>query len=106
MDEYLVKCECTRCACVDESLFFISGQHIKQVCANCGAYIKFCSQNKLPSLKELRDYIWALCGKNKNRALHYAKKHQFKSGLPAHKQWVEYWRIYLKMREGICLKKH
>jgi hypothetical protein len=51
---------CFKCGIVDEYKFTYAGPHIKQVCNNCGAYVKFFDKNKIPDIKEIKLKIWHL----------------------------------------------
>jgi|SRR5215211_7753524 len=98
---------CHRCSVTDEAKFVISGPHVKQVCNNCGFYVKFFSKDLIPSLKDIKLKIFNLC----NGDLDIINKAKQEIGFPEEEKnkglitgWnliVLYWDLYLQTRKII-----
>ncbi len=52
--------DCTRCASDLPNRYTYAGPHIKEVCSNCGFYIRFAPKQTIPSMKESKQHIWCV----------------------------------------------
>ena len=86
---------------VDEARFYFSGPHIKQVCNQCGAYVKFFQQRNIPDVTEIKLRIWAIT--NDESHINACKSEvgfpASLDGLPPVQKKMLYWRLYLVVRE-------
>lgn len=101
MENLLLEHRCHRCGLIDESKFVFANIHLKQICAGCGAYVKFYSIRKFPESKTIRRRIWNTAGGNID-VINQAKKEISFNNI---KDWdclaarVNYWNLYLQVRK-------
>lgn len=96
--ELLFPHKCNHCGVTDEAKFIYAGPHIKQVCNNCGKYVKFVSQAIIPDVKEIKLKIWAIS--TDIELIDFTKGLSgFIHDLTGVDEKINYWRLYLKMRE-------
>jgi len=91
--------ECQKCDTCDEAMLQYSGPHIKLICNECGAYIKFASPKQIPSLKELKSKISELLNDDLLKVEIMKFFIDFKKHPEGSKQeFKEYWRLYIHSR--------
>lgn len=91
--------QCHKCGIVDEAKFSYAGPHLKQICCECGAYIKFFDKKLIPDVQEIKLKIWAITGGDLERINEAKKKIEFVDNLTGLYQKIMYWRLYLHIRK-------
>lgn len=92
---------CYKCGIVDESKFNYAGPHIKQVCNNCGFYVKFFDKAKIPDINEIKLRIWYITKQDTGLIAECKKDVMFIENLSGLDGKMMYWKLYLKTRERI-----
>lgn len=92
---------CHKCGVVDEARFVFAGPHIKQVCNNCGFYVKFFDKAMIPDIKQIRLKIWFISGQNVELINKCKQEVEFIENLTGLGGKMMYWQLYLKVRESI-----
>lgn len=91
--------DCIHCGSLNEADFVLCGPHLKQICADCGRYVKFFSKALLPELKAIRNKIWAIANEDKETIAKAKKEVGFIDGLTGLEQKVMHWKLYMRLRE-------
>lgn len=100
--QLLIPNECHYCGVVDEAKFVYAGPHVKQVCNECGRYVKFFDKGKIPDSREVKLRIWSL-----TQDVDYINSAKSEIGFVENLTGLDlkmmYWRLYLQIRkmEGI-----
>ncbi|RZJ92459.1 MAG: hypothetical protein EOO20_01755 [Chryseobacterium sp.] len=89
---------CPVCGQTEEAKFVFSGPHVKQVCGNCDAYVKFVSKSVVPDATETRLKIWSI---TQDVPLIDAAKEEckFVDGLIGLEKRMMCWRLYIAVRK-------
>jgi hypothetical protein len=96
--ELLIPYICHSCGKTDEAKFVYAGPHIKQVCNQCGRYVKFVSKGFIPDPRETKLKIWSIT--TDIETINSAKKSCiFVEGLTGVDLKMVYWRLYLRLRD-------
>lgn len=100
--EFIIPYDCPRCGVTDEAQFRFAGPHIKQVCNNCGSYVKFYNKSKLPDATEMKLKIWSI-----TQSVETINKAKAKIGFVKNLKGIEknimYWRLYLHIRKEVSV---
>jgi len=94
----LIPHECHYCSVNDEARFTYSGPHIKQVCNNCGRYVKFFSPKLIPDIRVIKLQTWAIIPDKE--AIDVCKGSiGFTDQLTGTDEKLQYWKLYLEIRK-------
>lgn len=96
--EPFFKHECHKCGVIDEACFVYSGPHIKQICNECGAYVKFFDKAKIPDVKEIKIKIFSICLSDLHLISEAKKEMGFIENLTGLSAKMMYWKLYLFVR--------
>lgn len=92
---------CHKCGFIDEAKFVYAGPHIKQVCNNCGFYVKFFNTALIPDVQEIKLKIWNITDQNLELINKAKSEVEFVAGLTGINAKMMYWRLYLRLRTYI-----
>lgn len=104
MNEYLLQITCMSCGVIDESGLEISGPHVKSLCQHCYSYVKFISPKELPDILKVRAMIWEISMKDERLISSCKILCRFdisRVGMHPMEVWMEYWKLYIKIRQVI-----
>lgn len=91
---------CHKCGVIEETRFSISGKHLKQMCGNCGFYVKFFDQNLFPTVHEIKSKIWFITEQDLSVINSAKKQCEFNEGEGTGLyRRLEYWKLYLQIRK-------
>lgn len=100
---YFLIQECHKCGLCDEPRLGYAGPHIKATCNNCGAYIKFINTSLIPDTKEIKLRIFDIVDKNIEQINSAKKEICFIENLKGVDGKIQYWRLYLYLRNHFKL---
>lgn len=89
--------DCHKCGSVDEARFILGNTHVKQICNNCGCYVKFFNKSLIPDIPEIKMKIWAICD-NIDEINDAKSEIDFVDKLTGLYGKIMYWKLYLEMR--------
>lgn len=94
---------CERCGSCNEAKFVHAGPHIKQICIDCGAYVKFYPASKIPDVKEIKQKIFFMM--DGDIAMIEAAKTtcEFIPNQSGIDNKIQYWKLYLHLRKDHAL---
>lgn len=95
--------DCHKCGHVGESKLYWSGPHIKQVCANCGFYIRFIKPLSIPTTREIKEKIWFMTNANKDAISNAKTECEFIEGCTGAYEKIMYFKLYLWLRKDFAL---
>lgn len=97
----LIECKCHKCGIVGESRLSWAGPHIKQSCPECGAYQKFIDKSLIPDVKDIKVKIWGIAEAQLNIIEAFKKEISFVEGLNGLYAKLEYYRLFLALKNNI-----
>src|SRR5690606_16985068 len=98
--ELMIPYDCPRCGVTDEAKFLFSGPHVKQVCNNCGSYVKFYNKSNIPDASEIKLKIWSIT-QDMGKIEQAKSKIGFVENLKGLYRNIMYWRLYLQIRKEV-----
>lgn len=90
--------ECHKCGVADEARFVNAGPHVKQVCNNCGFYVKFFDKTLIPDVKDIRLKIWFVCEQDATVITNLKQQCEFVESLQGLQAKLQWWKLYLAAR--------
>lgn len=95
----ILEINCYRCGFVDAPRFVFSGPHVKEICNNCGSYLKFVTADTVPALDRIKFAIWGITKDvdliEKTKILCSFVSFPKEQGLA---QRIQYWNLYLAIK--------
>lgn len=91
---------CHKCGVIDEARFSLGSVHLKQICNNCGFYVKFFDKNLLPTIHDIKTKIWFIAEQDLQVIKKAKDECEFNEGM-GDKIYgrLEYWKLYLQIRK-------
>ena len=97
---------CEKCGVIDEARFLHAGPHIKQVCNNCEAYVKFFPEHTIPDVEYIKQKIWNIVDGDQVKITEMKVDTEFVEGLTGKYAKLMYWNLYLNIRSAQALGKY
>lgn len=98
-----IETSCHKCGSCNEAKFYISGPHLKQVCIDCGAYIKFFDKSLVPDVTEIKQKIFYMMDGDLNLIEKGKIDCEFIPNLTGLTNKLMYWKLYLQLRKDHAL---
>ena len=98
-----IETSCHKCGSCDEAKFVQSGPHLKQICIDCGAYIKFFDKSQIPGIEEIKLKIFYMVDKNLDVIRLGKNEIEFIDGLIGLAGKLQYWKLYIHLRKQHAL---
>src|SRR5689334_21562163 len=92
--DLLIPCHCHKCGVIGESIMSWAGPHIKQSCAECGAYQKFYDKAKIPDVREIKVKIFGVVNSNLEKIAEIKKDIGFVENLTGLDAKLQYYKLY------------
>lgn len=103
----IVKCflenDCHKCGHSGESRIYMSGPHVKQVCENCGFYVKFIKPVDIPSAREIKEKIWFMTDGNLDAITKAKTESEFIENQKGVYEKLSYFKLYKTLRKNYAL---
>lgn len=96
--KYFFETVCHKCGCINEAKFvFSTNGAVKQVCNDCGFYVKFFNKALIPTHYAIKEKIWYIVEGDLEIIKEAKKDVEFIEELKGLSKQLMYWKLYLEI---------